>query len=684
MPFEAKPSSITEQDSLKMEEWIASIKNRMLTDTVSVDHLLDSLFLIGTSENNHYLLFTASNLKGVSCWMKLDYDSAIYFYKEAYIHSVEGDLKEKRINVLSNIALAFKTLSETDSAIIYYNKSIEYSKEAGLINVQARNMIHLNYLYTNKGNYPEAAKLLFEAKQIVDDYNDHALLASVHGALGYLYNTLDNFEEARKNFLLSVHYDELDSLNFISHTNYFNLGEMYWNMKRDIDSSEYYLEKGLEAAPLFHKEVFRLAIEFLKGNYFLDQNQNDSAVIYYERVRNHYLTDKDAQLKAAVTVNLGFANFNLKNVKKAKDFFEEGQEFSLQNNLLQNRVNALKGLILIDSVEGNLDKAYLKLRELVELEKTTQREHAINKLAQIEIEKDLELVKLKYDHLTVESELKTRQIANHKYLNYIYLVLLVGSVLFTIVQIVNYRKIIQLNKRLLTKQGELEELNKTKDKFFSILSHDLKSPFSGLLGLMEMLSVDWKNIEDNEKHDIVKVLYSNSLSTYQLLEDLLSWSKSQQGLIRFKPEVFYLADLVNEVSGLLHNSISKKSIKLEVNVDSQLQLNTDYRLLRQVIQNFVNNAVKYTPRGGVVRINVNSDDKCTRIDVEDTGIGIPEDKISKLFDLDCDFSRPGTENEKSTGMGLILSKEFSRTMNAEILVKSTVEKGSTFTIRFAK
>jgi len=283
--------------------------------------------------------------------------------------------------------------------------------------------------------------------------------------------------------------------------------------------------------------------------------------------------------------------------------------------------------------------------------------------------------------------------------------MLVGSIGFTIVQIRNFKKISALNKRLigqheelqtvnenlvvsnellLSQQKKLEEVNKSKDKFVSILSHDLKSPFNGLLGLLEYLSDDWETIGDEEKRNLINLLYQSSKSTYELLEELLSWGKSQQGLLVCQPSMLPVIDIVNEIKSLFENSLVKKSIHLDVVIEPGMKLNTDPRLLTQVIQNFLGNAIKYTPRGGNIKITGQSDGEKDYISVTDAGIGIPADKLNKLFDIDVNFGRPGTEDEKSTGMGLILCKEYARIMDANLEVKSEEGKGSTFSICFTK
>jgi signal transduction histidine kinase len=175
-------------------------------------------------------------------------------------------------------------------------------------------------------------------------------------------------------------------------------------------------------------------------------------------------------------------------------------------------------------------------------------------------------------------------------------------------------------------------------------------------------------------------LHTSSVSTYELLEDLLAWSKSQQGLIRCQPAEFDVKNMLIEIVGLLNTAREKKSIQLQLLVENDLKLKTDYRLLFQVVQNYASNAIKYTARNGMITINAKAENEIVCISVADTGIGIPQAKLANIFELDCDFSRPGTEDEKSSGMGLILCKEYARILNAEIEVSSEIGKGSVFSI----
>lgn len=173
--------------------------------------------------------------------------------------------------------------------------------------------------------------------------------------------------------------------------------------------------------------------------------------------------------------------------------------------------------------------------------------------------------------------------------------------------------------------------------------------------------------------------YSASLiKTYHLLDALLNWSKTQQGLIKYNPESFLVYPKIKVVAELFEAQLNNKDQQLVIDVAPDIKLNTDIILFSQIIQNFVNNAIKYTHTGGSLTVKAEINNGEMQLCIIDTGIGIPKDKISTLFDLDSNFNRPGTENEKSTGMGLILTKEYAEIISGKLTVSSIEGKGSSF------
>lgn len=240
------------------------------------------------------------------------------------------------------------------------------------------------------------------------------------------------------------------------------------------------------------------------------------------------------------------------------------------------------------------------------------------------------------------------------------------------------RMAIEEKKKEIT--NELIELNKNKDKFFSIIAHDLKSPFQGLLGFSELLDDDFYELNDEEKKRFVENIRTTSKILYNLVENLLQWSRLQSGRIQFEPDEIDIHTLVNRSIEILKANIQKKKIFLENKISKNSVLTADEIMIQQVIQNLLSNAIKFTPAGGKISLFDERTDHVYKFTIEDTGVGIPQEVVPELFNIDSHYTTNGTENENGTGLGLILCKEFVERNGGKILVESEVGKGSKFTV----
>ena len=234
----------------------------------------------------------------------------------------------------------------------------------------------------------------------------------------------------------------------------------------------------------------------------------------------------------------------------------------------------------------------------------------------------------------------------------------------------SYFKIQRRSDRIKTQNEELLKLNATKDKFFSIIAHDLKSPFNSIIGFSKIL-IDQTH---QKKYDRVvryaDIIHQSSNIAMELLTNLMEWSQSQTGRIEFNPDEFDLVELIKEIELLFTDLASHKSIKIRKEVPETLMVYADYEMVGTVLRNLVSNALKFTNPGGAITISVKKELHEYRVSVSDTGVGIPQDKISRLFRIDENYSTKGTQNEKGTGLGLILCKEFVEKHNGRIWVES--------------
>jgi len=234
-------------------------------------------------------------------------------------------------------------------------------------------------------------------------------------------------------------------------------------------------------------------------------------------------------------------------------------------------------------------------------------------------------------------------------------------------------------KEIKLKNEELQRLNNEKDKFFSIVAHDLRSPFNSFLGLTQIIAEDLHRLSITEVQSIAETMTKSATNLYRLLENLLEWAQMQQGLIPFIPEVIQLNMIVDESIEMIQESAKLKGIEINTDIPEGLKVFADSKIIQTVIRNLVSNAIKFTPKGGKVSL-LAKDTKENRVEISihDTGIGMNQTMIDNLFRLDVKTNRSGTDGEPSAGLGLLLCKEFIEKHDGKISVESEIGKGSTF------
>lgn len=226
---------------------------------------------------------------------------------------------------------------------------------------------------------------------------------------------------------------------------------------------------------------------------------------------------------------------------------------------------------------------------------------------------------------------------------------------------------------------KLKDLNATKDKFFSIIAHDLKNPFSTLLGFSKLLFENAPNYTTNQIQEYAQIMNNTAKQSYTLLENLMHWAKTQTGNITVIPESSSMDNLLSITIPLVSGSALKKNITIESNVDKDNLVYIDNSLTTTILRNLLTNAIKFTHTNGKIIVSTKKKNEFLEVSITDTGVGIDPKNIEKLFRIDSKVSSPGTESEEGTGLGLILCKEFVEKQGGTIWVTSELGKGSKFT-----
>jgi signal transduction histidine kinase len=251
-------------------------------------------------------------------------------------------------------------------------------------------------------------------------------------------------------------------------------------------------------------------------------------------------------------------------------------------------------------------------------------------------------------------------------------------------------------KNLRSRLKELEELNtnledlveqrtntltdivSTNGKFLSIIAHDLRSPFSSILGILELLKLSLKDFNKDQIKEYIDTVYNSANNTLTLLDNLLIWAVSQNKEKNINPVKINLYDLLREEIDSLKTVARQKQITMSHTIEPGLNVTADLQMVKTILRNLINNAIKYTNINGEIVINASELKKFVEVRIKDNGVGISNENLKKLFKVDTFHSTPGTHNEKGTGLGLLLCKEFVELHGGAIRIESETGKGSLF------
>ncbi|MCX7987535.1 MAG: ATP-binding protein [Bacteroidales bacterium] len=229
--------------------------------------------------------------------------------------------------------------------------------------------------------------------------------------------------------------------------------------------------------------------------------------------------------------------------------------------------------------------------------------------------------------------------------------------------------------------SKLAESNKSLLKFISLIAHDLRNPFNSLIGFSNLLLENYDGYTDEKRKEYIRHLYTASSQGFQLLDNLLEWSRITTGSIKPSPVIFNLNLVIENTLRLLESTVIKKEISTHISLQSDLSVYADPNMIQAAIRNIISNAIKFTHRQGRIEVLTYKTKQQVVVEIKDNGVGMTNEVVKNLFKIGMTVSSKGTEGEKGTGMGLLLSKEFIELNNGKISVQSTPGKGSTFKIK---
>ena len=611
-------------------------------------------------------------------------DSLLKVSKQALDLSKGIDYKKGHIEALSNIGNYYTLKGDYENAIENFETVQRILEEEKITNYIIENQKNLGIAYFYTNNYAEALKQFLKGIEIATKEDNKPMLSSINENLGIMYAAQDNYQQAFTYFEIAnkINKEIGDETSIASTSAY--IAKNY----ADIGKHEYALEHINNSIKVFekHKLMDWLAYSYqVKGDIFLKNKNYKWAISWYNQSQS--LHDKSVEgEKMEITLLNGLAEANL-GLKKTY----VSKKSALKALEIASRLNDIEGIEKSSEVLYKISK---RNNDVV----SALKYHEIYKKISDSIikngnQKNLLMLQTKINHeQQKQSLIEENKKAMAKQYIYIYITLAIVLILIIIALLIKRSAKMQkdlnkelntVNQELNTKKTDLENnevklknINETKDKMFSIIGHDLRGPIGALQDLLDL----FKNgeINQNEFLKLVPKLRTDIGNISFTLNNLLSWGRTQMNGTTTTPTVVSLIDLAKDNINFLSQIADKKSIKMINKIDENTLIWSDENQINLVIRNLMSNALKFTPKNGSISIKAREMNMHWEVSINDTGVGIKKETLDNMFLKNTNITTYGTDNEKGTGLGLVLCKEMVENNKGEIRVESTLNVGTSF------
>ena len=560
------------------------------------------------------------------------FDKALEYYIEALQLYEEMDSIARSASVLNNIGIVYMRQGDLDKAEEYHMRSLQITKEIGNPVDIAYSLNNLGRVSQRRGNYKEALEYQEASREIWAGSFETRQLANVKRDIGYLLFLMEDYTAAAEQMYKTLELYESIGDEWGAAKVFSDLGELY-TVLQDYQKASANLQKSLSIAMQGGIPVLVLE-NYKKMSRLLGLQENYSEAFHYQEL---YLNLQDSlyteeSRRRAIEIKLMYDRERKENEIQLLRKSNRIKELNLEKQK-QFRNFLILVIFLILALLILLYTRFLEMRKT-------------NKV--LESQKE-EISRTNQQLQELNASLLTEK-----------------------------KKVEDLNEKLLVSESNLIEINRTKDKFFSIISHDLRNPFASIVSFSRILKRDIDNLSKNELKDLAKELDRSVANINSLLENLLQWSRSQTGQIKYQPAYFDLNEIVKENVDLFSRAADDKNIQIVNLLSVRMEVWGDVNMTDTIIRNLISNALKYTHPGGRVKIKASKTNGYLEVSVHDDGVGISVKDQKKLFRIDSLFSTYGTMDEKGSGLGLLLCNEFVHKQGGRMQVQSEEGKGSVF------
>lgn len=581
---------------------------------------------------------------GETSYYLLDYAGSIPMYEKAIPLFIERKDTFNIFNCYNSIGLCYYDMNQGEKAIAQFFEGLKLCEND--VENAADVISNIGMVHEKMGNFQEAISNYRKALKINISINDSASIGVGYNGLGEVFSTINRFDSAIVNYTKALHIYKKLKNNGRRAIELNNLACIYKNYPDSLDKALSYFNEAWISFKESGWQQYETDIKYGIGSIYLKQANYKEAIKMFEE--SLQLTDK--YLRGLFLKKLNFQGLS--------ETYEKMGDYK----------TALKYNILYAQYSDSLVQKE-KYEQVLNLEKQYETKKKENEILQLQANQELTDIQLR----------KNKQL---KLLGFVTAILLLLVVFFMSKKYFDKIKSNQLleekNRQIEQSEQELRLLNASKNKFFSIIAHDLKNPFHTVMGYSYLLSKDYERFTEEERRKFAGDIHRSTNNIFRLLQNLLEWSKAQTGRLKFMPAEIEFSRILENSLSVLSSVAEQKKIKLTFNLSDDLMIFADPQMIETVLRNLINNAIKFTPENGLIEITVQQIENEVRINVRDSGVGISEEDIQNLFRIDSKVKRKGTNDEDGSGLGLILCKEFVEKNNGALWVESTPGKGSAF------
>jgi len=566
--------------------------------------------------------------------------------KYAYLALENSSLSKNNLLLSESYELFAKIYQknyQSKKAIDYLNIAVFYALIDNDYNHAKEIIVNIAELHRSIGNYNIGLKMLSNLLNYIDYKNDKLLLAKIFNRNSAIYYEMNEFDKSIENANYSSKISKEIPDSLLIADNMVIMGAAYANLSQ--------FDKALSAlteAEKIYKKYSPQNLPYVLNN----MCQTYTLMGNYNKAIDVGLNSYQLALKDSIKPYLRWSTSYLYRAYDKKGDLVNAYKFLNITNYWSEIINlSLERQKFLN--EENLKKEKLIKSEILNYQEIIRQNDKINNL--------------------------------RSFIIILLLLFLLLILSFLIAYVYKTNRLKELNDQTLLQKKEISEyaeqlhqVNASKNKFFSIIAHDMRAPFHSILGLTDILHQDYDELSDDDKKEMIEMLYNSSNNIFNLLENLLKWSQTQTGNIQFKPEKIALKPIIENIVNLMQQFALSKNIYLAFHYTDELSVEADRNMIDTVIRNLISNAIKFTENQGSVDVILLQNGDKVKVVVKDNGIGLSKDDIDQIFTLDEKTVSKGTNGENGSGLGLLLCKEFITKNKGEIIINSELGKGSSF------